>query len=86
MNSRHDQDAIGKNFMEPRLYSPDCLEGKFCELRIMGILGSCARPCNPLILTFVDQLGGANHLVSRPLGNEATGEPTNYQPLFRRSG
>jgi hypothetical protein len=37
--------------MQPRstrvFYSPKCLEGEFCELRLLGVLGSCARLCNP---------------------------------------
>jgi hypothetical protein len=31
------------------------LEGVFCELRPNAVLGSCASPCNPLILELVVQ-------------------------------
>src|SRR5215208_5972364 len=34
----------------------------FTLVRGIGILGSCARPCNPSYLFFVDQMGGTRGL------------------------
>src|SRR5919112_5914280 len=44
-------------------YSPKCVEGEFCELRLLGILGSCASPCNASYLTTLRNTAG---LISPP--------------------
>jgi hypothetical protein len=39
-------------------YSRECVEVEFCELRHNGVLGSCARPCNPAYLVALYNAAG----------------------------
>jgi hypothetical protein len=52
---RRDTDAL--NYPDGP-YSAECVEEEFCELRLLGILGSCARPCNPSHLATLRNTAG----------------------------
>src|SRR5215217_5975602 len=53
----------------PATYSPQCLEGKFCELRGDGVLGSTYGP-GPMLIIPTDALWA---LLEQALRREATG-------------
>src|SRR5215217_8677075 len=68
--NHHRHDAIEEGVAHPsRAYSPECVEIEFCELRLLGILGSTYGP-GPMLITPTDALWA---LLKRTLRREATG-------------
>jgi hypothetical protein len=57
-------------------YSPECVEGEFSEVRLYGVLRSCAGSCNPSYLTTLHNSAGPTDPVISRRG----------QPMAREEG
>src|SRR5215208_5095798 len=67
-----------------KVYSPECVEGEFYEVRGDGVLGSCAKPCNPSYLTSLCNTAGLTSPALR--GKERAYGHRNERALLRRAG